>query len=623
MNTLKKLYDYVSYQPPDIFVWHPTQTIARQIPTAYASGAAVPSHISSPSSGYILRRKPGFTHGKPNYDLILLQEPNKTPNNQTSQPMTGQLFGQIVSAVTTVYDVIPGHYTIFTPQPYLKKVKSYGWTSSAASVDSFSADGHVSFSVTTASAGVVCGLNQLWSEAGSDYSNIDYAIYASLGFYQVIENGVTKTPAQTFTSGQVFIIQRQGSAVEYLLDGTLIYASSVIDDGSELVHDASLYASGDTINNASIAATVSSYGFSGNTALYQTGAGGPVTFTGTQTSPGVYTGSIAGTFTTSTNVTFTGTGGAGGSGSFTGTQTNPASYAGILTGTLTGTSSGTQIGSFTGTYNLVGGVWVFTADVGFTWGSTGTFNYSGTYTGTYTLVGGVWTFVADAGFTFVSTSTGVPAYVPAVLPPEPNHYYDAAFDVMTLTDQINVIAHLTRSLTDTIVLSDLDPSGKGNYLVLARSTENSTITTFNNMPFDGSCNFNGKTLFFNGAGLFEYGGSTDNGTAITASIKTDKSNKMTGQGGMYSSQHRKRIPTSKFYLNIEKTTDAMLKLTYNDDAPLEYPITNQKTGLQVYQRKIGRKQLYNSIMIELYGFDILESIEFEPEEVRRRGGFGN
>lgn len=184
-------------------------------------------------------------------------------------------------------------------------------------------------------------------------------------------------------------------------------------------------------------------------------------------------------------------------------------------------------------------------------------------------------------------------------------------------DVILNLTALPNNTESTLAVSNV------KHLAIVQSTEHQAITTYSNFNFDYSCNFKGKTLFASSNGMFEYGGTTDNGTEIIAKIKTDKSNKITGQSGLVPSQNRKRIPTSKFYINMEKTGDSVLKLTFNDDLPLEYPITNQKDGLQVYMRKIGRKQLYNSIQIEVEGFNILESIEFEPEEVRRRGGKEN
>lgn len=66
---------------------------------------------------------------------------------------------------------------------------------------------------------------------------------------------------------------------------------------------------------------------------------------------------------------------------------------------------------------------------------------------------------------------------------------------------------------------------------------------------------------------------------------------------------------------MDKSANALLSVTYNNDTQLNYPITNQKTGLEVYHGKIGRGQKggFNSIQIGLSGFDILESIEYDAD----------
>ncbi len=158
-----------------------------------------------------------------------------------------------------------------------------------------------------------------------------------------------------------------------------------------------------------------------------------------------------------------------------------------------------------------------------------------------------------------------------------------------------------------------------SHLAIVQSTENRAITTYTNMPFVGSCVFGGVSLFIGESGLFKYGGDTDNGAPVKASIKTDRDNSFPGQNGNYKSQHRKRIPTSKVYLNMVKTEDVNLELGINDSNPLVYPVDYQKDGLEVYPVKVGRGIDYNSLQITVDGFDVLESIEYEPVEIRRRG----
>ena len=161
-----------------------------------------------------------------------------------------------------------------------------------------------------------------------------------------------------------------------------------------------------------------------------------------------------------------------------------------------------------------------------------------------------------------------------------------------------------------------------SYLAVVQSTQNQSITTYTNLRFTGSCVFKGVCFFIaEEGGLFKYGGDLDYDAIepVKASIKTDRSNKASGQNGEYPTQHRKRIPTSKVYLNMVATGDASLGMGINDDDPIVYPIDYQKDGLEVYPVKVGRGIDYNSLQITVDGFDVLESIEYEPEEIRRRG----
>jgi hypothetical protein len=157
-----------------------------------------------------------------------------------------------------------------------------------------------------------------------------------------------------------------------------------------------------------------------------------------------------------------------------------------------------------------------------------------------------------------------------------------------------------------------------DHLTIARNTESGAVTVFNNMPFDFACNFKGKTLFANATGLYEYGGASDNGYEIVTSIKTDKSNQIMGQGGLVNSQHRKRIPTSNVYINAEATGTVTLNVTQDDTAPLSYPDATVKTGLAVRPVSIGRGVDFVHLQLEVIGCDKIESIEYEPETIRRR-----
>jgi len=560
INTLTKLFGSTSYQPPNIQVWHPATTKVVNGERTL-TGTAYATFKSLIYSGADYDYQIGYSNGV--YFDAFGQEINGyyvqfwTP--QVVQYGDGGLVAINANAVkigNTSTVTIPGYYSTVTPPPQTRTTALTGWTGSAASVDGFTGDGNAEFSILSSSIGVVCGLVTLGAETGSTYGTIEYAIIASQGYYQVIELGITKTPKQAFTSGQVFTIQKQDTEVEYLLDGAIIYKSTIASPAiATMTLDASLYTSGDTINNASIEAGISGYGWSGEDVIY--------------------IGYIPGDPLNEGNSVFVGI------------ETYPGS--GIWTGTLTGTIDGN-----TGTFTVTSATRV-SAD-----GQI------------------IWTFVTS-GFTASGNQTNPePVIMPQVSEYPDNIFYDYLVDTLVLNDLSFPRSNYTVPLTDTLLLSDNIDTGKGNYLGLAHSTENMSITTYSNFAFDGSCVFNGKTLFFNTDGLFKYGGTTDNSVAITTSVKTDKSNQVMGQQGAYSTQHRKRNAVSKVYLNVENTTALSLTVTADDETQT-YTDSTIHAAMAVHPVKIGRGFDGVHWQLEVSGFNALESIEHELTEIRRRG----
>lgn len=155
---------------------------------------------------------------------------------------------------------------------------NFGWNSSAISTGLFSGDSSLDFFVNPASIGVVVGLNRAREDDG--YSTIDYAFKCTNGSYVVIENGVARTAAATFTSADEFSIQRLGDTIQFIVAGVLKFTSTAHYSGT-LLADASLYAAGDEVLSASFGAPTSMLrGDSSLTFQPITGLGGSVTSQG-------------------------------------------------------------------------------------------------------------------------------------------------------------------------------------------------------------------------------------------------------------------------------------------------------------------------------------------------------
>lgn len=178
-----------------------------------------------------------------------------------------------------------------------------------------------------------------------------------------------------------------------------------------------------------------------------------------------------------------------------------------------------------------------------------------------------------------------------------------------------IVGFAAASWNESITVSDgwkiTDIAATG----VAYSLASNAITELSNMRFNGSVNFNKKTLFFNEQGLFEYGGTTDDGEqSIPLSLKTGALN--------FGTQHLKLIPTTKVYVLANKTDgDLGLNVTV-DDVTYNYLNSLQYDYFKTYRFGIGRglRGVYWQFEISGSGVSrlMIDSIELEPQEIRRR-----
>lgn len=187
-------------------------------------------------------------------------------------------------------------------------------------------------------------------------------------------------------------------------------------------------------------------------------------------------------------------------------------------------------------------------------------------------------------------------------------------------------ALLTVFLTPVTQVSiDTQYSTYAAYLGINYHIDNKAISTYTNFNFTGACIFNGKTLLINNGGLFEYGGTSDNGTAIAPSLKTGKMCEIMGRMGLglERSNNMKRIPASRISVSCDKVSGSVdLRLTEDNSAAISYNDAIVHDGYATYDIPIGRGTKFNFLQIELAAnactsLDI-ESIEFNPIELRRR-----
>jgi len=208
-------------------------------------------------------------HTGPSYREIVIVVPDPVPPGSGANVKPGDVYFFPVTGppVTTIehkcYPAqpgspgVPGGYVPGVPgiPPIPPTPADYqaGWNASARSIASIVGDGQYKFSITLSSIGVVTGLND--ANNGSAYMEMEYAIYGASGTFQVMESGNLVGVSGTFTSSDVFTIQRTGTLVSYYRNSTRLYTSNNASRGIVFV-DSSLYFGGDQIVNASISDTV-------------------------------------------------------------------------------------------------------------------------------------------------------------------------------------------------------------------------------------------------------------------------------------------------------------------------------------------------------------------------------
>jgi len=196
-------------------------------------------------------------------------------------------------------------------------------------------------------------------------------------------------------------------------------------------------------------------------------------------------------------------------------------------------------------------------------------------------------------------------------------------------DSSTVASSSTANVSLTVFLVPVDSvathenvSTYAVFLAINYALDNKAVTTYSNFNFTGSCRFAGKTLFINGAGLFEYGGLTDNGAAIVPSLKTGKMCEIMGRTGLVRSNNMKRIPASRISLSCDKTGGSIDLNVMEDNAVQAYNKAIIHDGYATYDIPIGRGTKYNFIQMEFKAHDCvsldIDAIEFNPVELRRR-----
>ena len=559
-NTLLKSVRYALTQPPSYLKLIPAYTYSYWLPLTYTQsfGNSIAQLTGvSPSATPIGAITGVDANGQATLAVWYQNLLNSLKTKINVSP-------SVVTSYTVATATVPAHYETIIPPKVFSKFPVVGWNGSAISINGFHFDGNTEFSISDSSAGVVAGLNTP-DATDSGYLSIKYGIFAESGQYRIIENGVFKTTPSSFTTANVFKIEKIGDVVSYYVDNVLIYDSLTPSTDAALTLDASLYLSGDSVLNAAITDLPDSFTLPSNDADCSFSIGG-LSMDAT-----AYTGNIA-----------------------------ECDFS------IGGLDFDIAVNEITVTHGFcdfsIGGLDFSCSGIGLESDfSIGGFDFvASAYTGNN----------ADCSFGIGGLDFAITNGVPV--------YEETVTESLKITDTvIEFLAHDYPVISEALSLSDAI-TDKMPTLALTYSTENTGLSTYTNMPFIGSCSFNGKLLLINENGLFEYGGVDDCGTPVVASIKTNKSNKALTQQGLVNSNHRKRNPVSKVYVNAENTLPLTLNVTVDSDSQ-SYPDAAIKPNMSVHAIKIGRGFDGVHWQLEVIGFDKIESIEHELVEIRRRG----
>ncbi len=140
----------------------------------------------------------------------------------------------------------------------ITKTAFAGWgNGGAASLESFTGNGGVEFSASTADASAygrpMCGLSS--KNRNASYDTIEYAIYlrntGSFIQLQVFEKGREKGTFGTYRVGDIFKIERISSTIVYKKNGDTFYTSATPTD-SPLMVDTAIYNTGGEIRDVKV-----------------------------------------------------------------------------------------------------------------------------------------------------------------------------------------------------------------------------------------------------------------------------------------------------------------------------------------------------------------------------------
>lgn len=184
-------------------------------------------------------------------------------------------------------------------------------------------------------------------------------------------------------------------------------------------------------------------------------------------------------------------------------------------------------------------------------------------------------------------------------------------DDIKVLGNFSTIANFLISLSDGFVLSVPGVTRPNTYLAYLLNAETNSVSKYLNYNFTNCTKFGSKYLFGNSTGLYEYGGTDDDGEKITAHLKTVAYN--------FGTSNLKQVP--EIYLGGVSSDKMVLKVNVDNKASVYYRLNRRIDDLSTQRIQLGKGLIGRYFQFELITDSVdldIESLEFYPVILKRK-----
>jgi hypothetical protein len=184
-------------------------------------------------------------------------------------------------------------------------------------------------------------------------------------------------------------------------------------------------------------------------------------------------------------------------------------------------------------------------------------------------------------------------------------------DNLELNSSFTSIEHILETLEDGFVISIPGSLIPDTYLAYLLNAETNSVSKYTNYNFTSCTKFGSKYLFGNSTGLYEYGGTSDDGEKITAHLKTVAYN--------FGTSNLKQVPD--IYLGGTNSDKMIVKVSVDNKASVYYRLNRKIDNLSTQRIQLGKGLIGRYFQFELITDSIdldLEALEFYPIVLKRK-----